>query len=89
MSFIESETKEEGRYELRLRWDKDSGHVVCIERVNGMLVFYDPQSGKKGDSLFGYDNIDYLEKAINIGVRRMDDKLINPKMFSRLIVKTH
>ena len=86
-SFIEKATKEDGRYELRLRWSEESGHVVCLERRKGMLIWYDPQSGQKGDRLFTLDDVDFLEKAINIGIRRMDDKLINRKMFSRLIKK--
>lgn len=85
--FINSKTQSEGRYELRLRWNSGGGHVVCLERLNGVLIWYDPQTGQKGDRLFRKNEISMLQEAANIGIRRIDDKIINRKMFSRFILK--
>lgn len=92
-NFIEAMTKEDGRYELSLTWDDGNGnfagaHVISLERINGVLIWYDPQTGQKGDRLF-HKGVDYLDRVLQYGlrIRRTDDKVVNRKMFSRLIRK--
>lgn len=87
--FIEKSTKEEGRYELCLRWPDGDGHVVCLERRDGLLIWYDPQSGQYGDRLFTHAEVDFLDRVMKngIGLRRIDDKIVNRKMFVRLLKK--
>ena len=87
--FIEEQTQQEGRYELFLEWSKISSHVVCLERHNGLLIWYDPQSGQYGDRLYSRSEEDYLDCVMKngIGLRRIDDKVVNRKMFVRLLKK--
>ncbi len=66
---------------------KKRSHVVCVERRNGVLIWYDPQTGQKGDRLFTKDEKLMLQVAVNIGIRRIDDKIINRKMFGRFVLK--
>lgn len=51
-NFIESVTSVKGRYEIYVQWrNADSAHVFCLERMSdGKLLWFDPQSGRKGDS---------------------------------------
>lgn len=83
LSFIEAQTAQQGRYEIYCAWKgKDNGaHVFIIERQkNGELLWFDPQSARRGGS---FD--DYLSKMKKnlIGILRIDDKIINPKFSSR------
>lgn len=85
LSFIEANTSDKGRYEIYVAWNKSSAHVFMVERQgNGKLLWFDPQSGRKGDAdTFG----GYIRgmRHDKIGVLRVDDKLINPKFAERLI----
>ncbi len=86
-AFIEAASKETGRYEVYMDFKgKDSGaHVFIVERQkDGALLWFDPQSGKRGDAskFTGFLNI---AKRFNIKVLRIDDKIINPKFAERLI----
>ena len=88
VNFIEEETKDTGRYELRLVWKvklgkKPLAHVMIVERQkNGNLLWFDPQSGKHGASTVFQG---FIEKAIpvKISVLRIDDKIINLKFSER------
>lgn len=98
LRFIESETQEEGRYEIYLRWahkgKRGGAHVIIAEKQrNGNLVFYDPQNGRhwaKGGDDFKEFHKRYLDivscmDGNAIGVLRIDNKLINPKFAERFI----
>ena len=86
--YIESVTKDTGRYELYLPWKYKEGetptaHVMIVERQkNGNLLWFDPQSGKHGASTLFQS---FLKKAIpvKINVLRIDDKIINLKFSER------
>lgn len=87
LKFIEDNTQSQGRYEIYCQWKaKDSGaHVFIVERQkNGDLLWYDPQSGLRGDAL-AFDHYINSMLAGKIGVMRIDDKLINPKFAERLL----
>lgn len=81
--FIEDATKEVGRYEVCCAWKrmKNIGHVFIVERQNnGNLLWFDPQTGEHGGAFKRY--LDRMKK-FNIGVLRIDDKIINPKFAER------
>ena len=88
VGFIENSTKEAGRYELYLPWKhkkgkKPSAHVIIVERQkNGELLWFDPQTARRGKSF--NDSLALMIKE-QIGVLRIDDKIINPKFASRLL----
>lgn len=84
-AFISDTAKEVGRYEVYCEWKKGSAHVFCLERKkDGSLLWYDPQSGKKG-SAKDFEGYIGAMKRTKIGVMRVDDKLINPKFAKRLL----
>jgi len=71
-------TAKNGRYILG--WDGEDlqlGHILCVERINGNIVFYDPQLGKNDcfwtiGEIFERAN---LEKGFEL--LRIDNKLFN------------
>lgn len=83
--YIEEQTAAVGRYEVYCQWKDNRGggaHVFIVERQkNGNLLWFDPQSGEVASDI----RSSYLAdmKGHYIGVRRIDDKLVNPKMASR------
>lgn len=84
-AYIQNATKQQGRYEVYCAWKgKDAGaHVFIVERQkNGELLWFDPQSGRRGGAFK-----DYLQRMLKlkISVLRIDDKLINPLFAERLI----
>lgn len=86
LKFIEDRTAEQGRYEIYCVWKgKNAGaHVFIVERQkDGNLLWFDPQSGRRG-SWQDFDD-DYINqmKSGSIGVLRIDDKLINPEFSTR------
>ena len=86
LKFIEDNTMAQGRYEVYCAWkDSGYGHVFIVERQkDGNLLWFDPQSSRRG----GWQdfNDDYINKMRHdlIGVLRIDDKLINPQFSPRL-----
>ena len=91
LKFIEDKTAAQGRYEVYCVWKgKSSGaHVFIVERQkDGNLLWFDPQSGRRGS--WQDFNDDYINtmRHDEIGVLRIDDKLINPQFAERLIKAT-
>lgn len=83
-TFIEAKTSEKGRYEIYVAWNKSSAHVFTVERQgNGKLLWFDPQTGQKGDAETFRSYLRRMQHD-KIGVLRVDDKLINPKFAERL-----
>lgn len=90
LNFIETKTITKGRYEVYCAWkNNNSGHVFIVERQkNGNLLWFDPQSGRRGSWMdFKNDYIDIMRND-KIGILRIDDKLINPQFAKRLIKAT-
>lgn len=88
LSFIETQTTQQGRYEIYCVWKgkKVSAHVFIIERQkNGELLWFDPQSARRGGAFT--DFLEFMKKDC-IEVMRIDDKIINPKFVKRLIKAT-
>lgn len=74
---------EEGLYEIYCVWEGGGGHVYLCEKIGVNYRFYDPQNHKIGkalDTRFGIITI--------MGVRRIDDMVVNPKCLSLFKVKT-
>lgn len=83
LAFIEEKTIEQGRYEVYCAWKRGGAHVFIVERQkNGELLWFDPQSARRGNSFD--DNLKQM-KLDKIGIIRIDDKIINPKFAERLI----
>ena len=82
LKFIEDKTAAQGRYEIYCQWEgRIDGHVFIVERQkNGNLLWYDPQTGEHGGAFN-----DYLKKmrTIEIGVMRIDNKVVNPRFAGR------
>lgn len=72
----------DGVYEVYCGWKGGSAHVFCAEVSNGKVRYFDPQSGKD-------DVHDYLDdmKPSCVGVIRIDDKLVNPKLANLFLSK--
>ena len=84
LKFIEDKTAVQGRYEVYCAWKGGNAHVFIVERQkDGNLLWFDPQSGRRG-GLQDF-NDDYINKmkSGSIGVLRIDDKLINPVFSAR------
>lgn len=56
-------------------WNNDTGHTTVCEKVNGKLVFIDPQTGKIGDETLGK-----AYRKYGYSWYRMDDKELNHDM---------
>ena len=63
-------------------WKGGSAHVFCAEVTEGKTRFFDPQTGKD-------DASNYIQsmKAGRVGVIRIDNKLVNPKIMGLFITK--
>ena len=74
-TFLSENLKEDGLYEVYCAWKTRSAHVFCAEVKNGTVKLFDPQSGKE-------DTTGYIErmKGLSVGILRIDDKLVNPKV---------
>lgn len=82
-AFIEAQTAVHGRYEVYCAWKTGNAHVFIVERQkNGELLWFDPQTARRGKSF--NDSLALMIKE-QIGVLRIDDKIINPKFASRLL----
>lgn len=91
LKFIESKTAAQGRYEVYCVWKgKYSGaHVFIVERQkDGNLLWFDPQSGRRGSWQDFNDDYINMMRHDGIGVLRTDDKIINPQFAERLIKAT-
>ncbi len=85
-TFIDSQTQTAGRYEVYCAWKGGSAHVFIAERTTtGELLLYDPQTSQKGSVVDFYDSHIKQMKHNQIGVLRVDDKLINQKFAQRFL----
>ena len=84
LKFIEDKTAAKGRYEVYCTWKNGDAHVFIVERQkDGNLLWFDPQSGRRGGAMDFYDDINKMKHNL-IGILRIDDKLINPLFASRV-----
>ena len=80
--YFREKFREDGIYEIYCAWKGGSAHVFCAEVTEGKTRFFDPQTGKD-------DVSNYIQsmKANCVGVIRIDNKLINPKIMGLFITK--
>lgn len=80
--YFREKFREDGIYEIYCAWKGGSAHVFCAEVTEGKTRFFDPQTGKD-------DVSNYIQsmKANRVGVIRIDNKLINPKIMGLFITK--
>lgn len=73
--FLSECMREDGLYEIYCEWKVCDAHVFCVEKKNGVIRMFDPQSGLK-------DVSEYITrmKELSVGVLRIDNKLVNPKV---------
>lgn len=75
LAFLKEKLQTPGMYQIYCKWKGSSAHVFCAEvRKDGSIFYFDPQSGGQ--------NVDkYIDASgPELGVMRIDDKLINPKI---------
>lgn len=73
----------DGVYEIYCAWKGGNAHVFLADVSGGKVRYFDPQSGE--------DNVSrYIAsmKPSRVGVIRIDDKIINPKLKNLFIKKT-
>lgn len=73
--FLAESIKEDGLYEIYCGWKRGHSHVFCAEKKNGTVRLFDPQPGV--DDATGYIA---RMKGLTVGVLRIDNKLVNPKV---------
>ena len=80
--YFREKFREDGIYEIYCAWKGGSAHVFCAEVTEGKTRFFDPQTGKD-------DASNYIQsmKAGRVGVIRIDNKLVNPKIMGLFITK--
>lgn len=78
--FLIESMKEDGLYEIYCGWERGNAHVFCAERKNGIIRLFDPQPGV--DDATGY--IAQM-KGLSVGILRIDNKLVNPKVAALFI----
>lgn len=80
--YFREKFREDGIYEIYCAWKGGSAHVFCAEVTEGKTRFFDPQTGKD-------DASNYIQnmKANCVGVIRIDNKLVNPKIMGLFITK--
>ena len=71
--YVESQLKEDGRYHFNFGWNKDEGHIVCVEKVGDKILWYDPQVDKVLDDSF----FARIDTSILMQLLRVDRLRIN------------
>ena len=73
--YFTEKLNQDGVYEIYCGWKGGSAHVFCAEVTEGKVRYFDPQSGK--DDVSNY--IASMRPGM-VGVIRIDNKIINPKI---------
>lgn len=82
--YLEGNVKEGGRYTLQFMHGRGrTGHIVSIERVDGALQMYDPQSGKHYDKK---QILSYLSSKSDMRLTRVDTMSFNPEYADHIMV---
>lgn len=88
---LESSITEDGRYHIDWFWNTQSkralnGHIITLEKIGGVLRYYDPQNGKVIDNFYDY----IADIKLNRGIRllRVDNLRVNPEYASQILGKS-
>ena len=86
VSALEAELTDDGRYHIKWFWESgNSGHIITAERANGVLRYYDPQTGRIIKDFAGY--IKKLKLATGIRYLRVDNLRANPAIVKNVLSK--
>ena len=80
--YFSEKLNEDGIYEIYCAWKRGAAHVFCAEVKGGKVKMFDPQTGSEDASSYAKSM-----KASCVGVIRIDNKLINPKIMGLFITK--
>lgn len=88
---LENSIIEDGRYHIDWYWNTQSkryikGHIITLEKSNGVIRYYDPQNGKVIDNFYDYINDIKLNRGIN--VLRVDSLRIDTDYASHILGKS-
>ncbi len=88
---LESSISEDGRYHIDWCWNTQSkysisGHIITVEKIDGVLRYYDPQNGKVIANFYDYINNIKLDRGINL--LRVDNLRVNPEYASHILGKS-
>lgn len=93
--FLDENVEEGKRYTIEHSWkrSRNSGHIVHVDKVEGELRFYDPQTGKlyKGKDLSAYlDRIKFKTPRYVFTPRllRVDNLEFNSKVVNKILKKS-
>jgi len=78
---------EDGRYEIYCEWDsakgaKSGAHVFLAEKKDGVIKFFDPQTGEAAEDIEYYFT---MMQNKQVYAMRIDDKIINPEMVKAFV----
>lgn len=74
-------TVKDGRYTLEFSHGKgSSGHIVSLQRINGEVVMYDPQTGDKIVDIKGY-----LSQKTSLKILRVDNCDFDPQYVNYIL----
>lgn len=80
--YFQEKLSQDGIYEVYCGWKNGNAHVFCAEVENGNIHYFDPQNGNS--NAVGYIA---MMKPGMVGILRIDNKLINPKLKKLFITK--
>lgn len=88
---LESSIVEDGRYHIDWSWNTQSkryipGHIITLERIDGVIRYYDPQNGKVIKNFYDYINDIKLDRGIN--VLRVDNLCIDTDWASKILERS-
>jgi hypothetical protein len=84
---FESQINEDGRYHISWAWsNKKEGHIITLERINGVLRYYDPQNGEVIKDFVKY--VDGISLKRGIEYYRVDNLMPNPDICSKILAKS-
>lgn len=85
LSSMKVNIQEGQRYVIEFTW-RVSGdrHIVTVQKVDGRLIFYDPQNGRVRIDALKYIGAFNLNSSIYVA--RVDNAIINPQLVQSHIV---
>lgn len=72
----------DGRYTLEFV-NGSNGHIVSVQRINGVLTIYDPQTGQKYTDIRGY-----MHKKTHLKILRVDNVDFDPEYVNYILKGT-
>lgn len=81
---LESAITEDGRYHVKWTWNNEhSGHIITVEKKDGVLQYYDPQNGKVISDFVTY--IDGIQLKRGLRYLRVDNLRVNPDVAKKIL----